>query len=443
MNVSDSEIVGRLLQESGYSPTSLVAQADVILLNTCAIRDRAEQRIRHRLRALRPYKARLPHLKVGILGCMAERLKAQLLAEEKIVDLIVGPDAYRRLPELLAQTEGGQAAIDVFLSREETYANIEPLRLNSNGITAFISIMRGCDNMCSFCVVPFTRGRERSRAADTIVAEAEGLFRKGYKDVTLLGQNVDSYRYSKVSFADLLVQVADIDPVLRVRFSTSHPKDITEDVLYAMKSRDNICKHIHLPAQSGSSAVLRRMNRCYDRARYLEVVASIRRILGDACSLSSDFIAGFCGETDQEHQGTLSLMDEVRYDSAYMFMYSERPGTRAARTMADDVPLAVKKKRLADIVQLQGQHALARNRALVGQTTRVLIEGRSKRSAVHLQGRNSQNKVVVFPHAPGLRAGHYTQLRILACTQATLKGIQIKDDAAKIAPMAQSDKVCA
>ena len=437
MNVSDSEIVASILQNVGYEEAYVPELADVILLNSCAIRDKAEQSIRKRLQALQPLKKRRPQLLVALLGCMAERLKGKLLEEEQLVDMVVGPDAYRSLPVLLAQCEDGQKAVNTLLSREETYADLHPLRLNSNGVTAFISIMRGCDNMCSFCVVPFTRGRERSRDPDSIVAEAKRLFSEGYREVTLLGQNVDSYAWSaltpnkarqqqlpaheKIYFAELLSRVAQVHPELRVRFSTSHPKDMTDDVLHVMKQYENICKYVHLPAQSGSDTVLQRMNRGYDRATYLARIVAIRRILGPDCGLSTDIITGFCSETEENHQDTLSLMEEVSYDMAYMFMYSKRPNTLAARKYVDDVPVAVKKRRLQEVIAVQRRHALRRHAALLDSTHQVLIESFSKRSTEHLQGRSSTGKVIVFPKADN-QPGQYVHLRVVNYTSGTLIG---------------------
>ena len=439
MNFADSEVVTAIMQKQGFDLTANLEQADVIFLNTCAIRDKAEQTIRNRLAQFNQVKNNNPGLIIGVLGCMAERLKAQLLEEEKSVDLVAGPDAYRDLPKLVQEVDTGQKAVNTFLSREETYADISPVRSNSNGVTAFISIMRGCDNMCSFCVVPFTRGRERSRDPYSIVKEAHTLFQQGYREVTLLGQNVDSYKWSPnttlkgkaaiersgttdvVNFSQLLAQVAQVHPDLRVRFSTSHPKDITDEVLYTMKAHDNICKYIHLPVQSGNSRVLRRMNRTYDRQEYLQKVLAIRRILGEACGISSDMIAGFCSETEAEHQETLSLMETVQYDFAYMFYYSERPGTLAARRYKDDVPLSVKKRRLAEIVARQRVHSLARNKKNIDQKYQVLVEGPSKRSDEYLQGRNSANKVVVFPKGH-YQKGQYVTVHVTNCTAATLLG---------------------
>lgn len=439
MNFSDSEIVTSIMEKQGFDTTQDLKEADVIFLNTCSIRDKAEQTIRRRLSQFKSIKASKPEVTIGILGCMAERLKTKLLEEEKIVDLVAGPDAYRDIPNLLQDVEGGQKAVNTFLSREETYADISPVRLNSNGVTAFISIMRGCDNMCSFCVVPFTRGRERSRDPHSIVAEATALFNQGYREVTLLGQNVDSYKWSDehglsskaqiekngtgnfLSFARLLEMVAKVHPDLRIRFSTSHPKDITDDVLHTMKKYQNICNYIHLPAQSGSSGVLERMNRTYSREWYLNKIDSIRRILGEDCGISSDMIAGFCGETEEDHQHTLSLMDRVKYDFSYMFFYSERPGTLAAKKYPDNIDLATKKRRLQEIIARQQQHSLERNQRDINQTFRVLIEGYSKRSKEFLQGRNGANKVVVFPRGSHQK-GTYVNVKITDCSAATLHG---------------------
>ncbi|MEX0881979.1 MAG: tRNA (N6-isopentenyl adenosine(37)-C2)-methylthiotransferase MiaB, partial [Cyclobacteriaceae bacterium] len=398
MNFSDSEIVASIMKQNGFDTTSAYHQADVIFLNTCSIRDKAEQTVRKRLSQFNQLKSQKPGLTIGVLGCMAERLKDKLLEEEKLVDLVVGPDAYRDLPLLVLQAEDGNKGVNTFLSREETYADISPVRLNSNGVSAFISIMRGCDNMCSFCVVPFTRGRERSRDPHSVVKEAGELFNNGFKEVILLGQNVDSYKWSTeennkarlnkkseiahdvVHFSDLLEMVAKIHPELRVRFSTSHPKDITDEVLYTMKKYENICKYIHLPVQSGSSRVLELMNRTYDREWYLERVYKIREILGDDCGISSDMIAGFCTETEEEHKDTLSMMELVQYDFSYMFYYSERPGTLAAKKYEDDIPLAIKKQRLQEIIEKQNQLSLIRNRKEIGKILEILIEGFSKRS---------------------------------------------------------------
>lgn len=437
MNFSDSEIVASVLQKDGFDTTSDINEADVVFLNTCSIRDKAEQTVRNRLTHINGFKKRRPELVVGVLGCMAERLKTKLLEEEKIVDLVAGPDAYRDLPKLIAQVDEGDKAINTFLSREETYADISPVRLNSNGVTAFISIMRGCDNMCSFCVVPFTRGRERSRDPHSIVAEAKALFDQGYREVTLLGQNVDSYKWSEaennkarlekagvndiVTFAHLLELVAQVHPDLRVRFSTSHPKDITDDVLFTMAKYENICKNIHLPMQSGSTRILELMNRGYSREWYLSKARRIREILGEDCGLSSDMIAGFCSETEEEHQETLSLMNEVVYDYAYMFFYSERPGTLAAKKYTDDIPEEIKKRRLEEIIALQNQHSIIRNERMVGKVQRVLIEGTSRRSEDFLQGRNSDNKVIVFPKE-NFKKGQYVNVLVERSTRGTLIG---------------------
>jgi tRNA-2-methylthio-N6-dimethylallyladenosine synthase len=444
MNFADSEIVAAVMRNAGFATTSTAEDADLIFLNTCAIRDNAEQKVRHRLKHLIGLKRQKPELLVGILGCMAERLKTKLLEEEKVVDIVAGPDAYRDIPKLVEEAESGQKAVNVFLSREETYADISPIRLNSNGVTALVSIMRGCDNMCSFCVVPFTRGRERSRDPYSIVREAQDLFDRGYREVTLLGQNVDSYKWqgaegavqwvestpnplpqlpdsSLTTFANLLEMVAQIHPELRVRFSTSHPKDITDEVLYTIGRYDNICNYIHLPAQSGNSRVLKIMNRTYDRPWYMERINSIRRILGEDCGISTDMISGFCSETEEEHQETLSLMDYVTYDYAYMFAYSERPGTLAAKKYADDIPEDVKKRRLSEVIDRQREHSAARNQRHIGQIHHVLIEGPSKRSDDFLSGRNDQNKVVVFPKG-GFRKGQYVDVLITECSSATLRG---------------------
>ena len=427
MNFSDSEIVSSILFDEGFDTTDDLASADLVLLNTCSIREKAEQTVRMRLSQINSHKKRNPGMLVGVLGCMAERLKSKFLEEEKIVDLVVGPDAYRDLPQLIAQVDGGQKGVNVLLSREETYADITPVRLNSNGVSAFISIMRGCDNMCSFCVVPFTRGRERSRDAHSILREAADLLAAGYREVTLLGQNVDSYKWASadgtehVNFAQLLERVALLSPALRVRFSTSHPKDITDEVLHTMARHENICKFIHLPAQSGNSRVLALMNRTYDRAWYEERVRAIRRILGDDCAISSDMIAGFCSETEEEHQDTMSLMNHVRYDMAYMFFYSERPGTLAARKLADDIPLETKKRRLQEIIDLQQVHSAERNQRGIGRVHRVLAENFSKRSKEHLSGRNSQNQVVIFPRQSFVK-GDYVNVLVHSASASTLLG---------------------
>jgi tRNA-2-methylthio-N6-dimethylallyladenosine synthase len=427
MNFSDSEIVASILNGEGFGATRNFEEADLILLNTCSIREKAEQTVRKRLTEFRKLKQSRPSVLVGVLGCMAERLKAKFLEEEKLVDIVVGPDAYRTLPQLITEADGGQKAVNVLLSREETYADISPVRLNSNGITAFVSIMRGCNNMCSFCVVPFTRGRERSRDHQSIIKECRDLFEAGYKEVTLLGQNVDSYYYvpegsQPVTFAQLLELVALISPDLRVRFSTSHPKDITDDVLYTMAKYENICKYIHLPLQSGSTRVLQLMNRSYSREWYMAKVERIREIMPD-CGISSDIIAGFCTETEEDHQDTLSLMAFAQYDMSYMFFYSERPGTLAQRRYTDDIPEDVKKRRLQEIVELQNNLSLQSNQKDLGKTFKVLIEGTSKRSELHWMGRNSQNKVVVFAkEAYDLKPGDYVPVKVNDCTQATLLG---------------------
>lgn len=437
MNFSDSEIVSSIMKSEGIGTTSLIQEADIVFLNTCSIREKAELTVRKRLAFVNSLKKNKPDLMVGVLGCMAERLKSKLLEEEKIVDLVAGPDAYRDLPSLVKEVESGQKAVNTFLSREETYADISPVRLNSNGVTAFISIMRGCDNMCSFCVVPFTRGRERSRDPKSILAEAQDLFDKGYKEVTLLGQNVDSYKWAAeennkarlekteveqiVNFAKLLELVAKVSPELRIRFSTSHPKDITDDVLYTIKKYDNICKYIHFPAQSGNSRVLELMNRTYDREWYIGKIDAIRRILGDDCGISSDMITGFCSETEKEHQDTLTLMDYVKYDFSYMFYYSERPGTLAEKKYEDDIPLEVKKKRLAEIIDKQQELSLERNKRDIGKTFDVLVEGFSKRSKEQVQGRNTANKVIIFS-SKNLKKGEYVNVKVHDCTSATLFG---------------------
>lgn len=436
MNFSDSEIIASILIKEGYNTTTDVAEADLIFMNTCAIRDNAENRVRQRLQDYKKIKKSKPELLIGVLGCMAERLKSQLLEEEKLVDIVVGPDAYRDLPNLIVQAETGQKAINVILSKEETYADIAPVRLDKNGVSAFVSITRGCDNMCSFCVVPFTRGRERSRDPKSIVKECIDAFEYGYREVTLLGQNVDSYLYSggglkkeilteeqkanSVNFAQLMEMVAKINPNLRVRFSTSHPKDMTDDVLQVMAKYENICNNIHLPVQSGSSKVLEMMNRGYTREWYLERIAAIKRIIPD-CGISTDVIAGFCGETEEEHQETISLMKEVKYDFAFMFMYSERPKTLAERKYKDDVPEEVKQKRLAEIVALQREHSEYHTRKQVGSITKVLIEGFSKKSEDMLMGRNSQNSVVVFPKG-NYKRGDYVNVMVTSSTSSTLIG---------------------
>ncbi len=467
MNFADSEIVASILADTGFETTGDYHQADVIFINTCSIRENAEQRVRNRLSQFGVEKRRNPKLIVGVLGCMAERLKAKFLEEEKLVDVVVGPDAYRDLPGLISQVEEGHKAVNVILSREETYADISPVRLNGNGITAFVTIMRGCDNMCSFCVVPFTRGRERSRDPFSIVRESRELFENGYREVTLLGQNVDSYLWKapeadhvavddlkdemntltgdallealsnkadlpekiiqkapesgSVNFAQLLTMVAEISPELRIRFSTSHPKDITDEVLYTIAKYDNICNYIHLPVQSGNSRILALMNRTYTREWYMNRIDAIRRII-PGCAISADIIAGFCSETEEEHQDTLSIMDYARYNFAYTFSYSERPGTLAARKYADDVPEDVKARRLAEIFKKQQEDSLACLEDFVGKTVRVLIEGFSKKSDKEYRGRNDENAMVVFPVTDSVKPGEYADVYIEKCTSATLLG---------------------
>lgn len=433
MNFSDSEIVASILVKSGYSTTRNPESASVILMNTCSIRDNAEQRIKNKLRQYQKQKKNNPGLVIGILGCMAERLKKQLLEDEKLVDLVAGPDAYRELPNLIQEVDSGQKAINVLLSRDETYADISPIRLGKNGVTSYISIMRGCDNMCSFCVVPFTRGRERSRDPYTIVQEAKELFENGYREVTLLGQNVNSYRWNitkkneiiepekpTVSFAELLEMVAQVNPLLRVRFSTSHPKDMTDDVLEVISKYNNLCKYIHLPVQSGNSDVLKRMNRGYDREWYLERIAAVKRILPEA-SLSTDIITGFCGETEQEHNDTISLMKEVEFDFSYMFFYSERPKTLAERKFKDDIPEEIKKARLNEVQALQHEMSFINNQKTIGTICEVLVEGTSKRSEDEVYGRNSQNLTVIVPKG-NLKPGDYVKVKITEVTSATAKG---------------------
>ena len=433
MNFSDSEVVASIMTENGFSTTRDVDEADVVLINTCSIRDNAEKRVRNRLTEFKKKKADNPEMVVGILGCMAERLKKSLLEQEKLVDLVAGPDAYRDLPNLIDEVGTGQKAVNVLLSRDETYADISPVRLDKGGISAFVTIMRGCDNMCSFCVVPFTRGRERSRDPKTIVEECQDLFAKGYREVTLLGQNVDSFRWNitnkgeiknkelpTVNFAQLLIMVAKVSPDLRVRFSTSHPKDMTDEVLHAIASFENICNYIHLPVQSGHSEVLKRMNRGYSREWYLERIEAIHRIIPD-CAISTDIISGFCAETDKEHEDTLSLMDIVAFDFAYMFKYSERPKTLAERKFEDDVPEDVKSKRLTEIIEKQLGYSLASNKERIGKMEKVLIEGISKRSEEHMSGRTGRNSMVVFPKG-NFKKGDYINVKILDCTSATLLG---------------------
>lgn len=431
MNFADSEIVASLLKKEGHEVVADIEVADFILINTCAIRDNAEQRIRKRLRELRALQQRHPQLRIGILGCMAERLQNQLMVEEENVSFVVGPDAYRRLPQMLEQVrQAGVKAAETELSTTETYADIEPVRLGSNGISAYISIMRGCQNYCAYCVVPYTRGRERSRDPETIVAEAKGLFEQGYKEVTLLGQNVNSYRWQadeeRVNFPELMRRVAQISPLLRVRFATSHPKDLSDELLEVMASYDNICKCIHLPVQSGSDRMLKLMNRHYDSAWYLDRIAAIRRYMPE-CSITTDVIAGFCTETEEDHQMTLDMFRKVRYDYAYMFKFSMRPNTYAEKHLQDDVPEAEKTRRLEEIIALQGQIALENNRREVGRVYEVLVEGESHRSKMQLFGRNSQNKVLVFDRHE-VQPGQYVRVRVTDCTAATLIGELVEEN---------------
>jgi len=471
MNFADSEVVASILQQNGFGATKNLEEADLIFVNTCSIREKAEQTVRKRLTEFKRLKKTNPSLLVGVLGCMAERLKEKFLQEEKLVDLVIGPDAYRTLPQLIQEAETGQKAVNVLLSRDETYADISPVRLNSNGVNAFVSIMRGCNNMCSFCVVPFTRGRERSRDAESIVAECKDLFEKGYKEITLLGQNVDSYHYvaplprkggfsepasidhfseksksgslynqplsepaetqvpplgaeGAITFALLLEKVALISPDLRVRFSTSHPKDITDDVLYTIAKYNNICNNIHLPVQSGSTRVLQLMNRTYTREWYLAKVKRIKEIIPD-CGLSTDIITGFCTETEEDHQETLSLVDHCKFDLAYMYFYSERPGTLAARRFEDDVPEETKKRRLQEVIALHRGHSFESMKRDVGKTFTVLVEGVSKKNEEELYGRNDQNKVIIFPKE-NYKKGDYVNVLINTCTSGTLIGQAIK-----------------
>ena len=451
MNFADSEVVTAIMHENGFDTTDKPENADVIFLNTCAIRDNAEQKVRFRLMHLKGYKKRNPLLTIGVLGCMAERLKTQLLEEEKMVDIVAGPDSYRDLPNLVGKVDDGEKGVNVFLSREETYADIAPVRLHSNGISAFVSIMRGCDNMCSFCVVPYTRGRERSRSVYSILKEVQELIDNGFKEVVLLGQNVDSYlwtsdekiisskQYEKflktndkidentevVNFAQLLEKVALMSADMRVRFSTSHPKDITDEVLYTMKKYENICKSIHLPIQSGNSRILKLMNRTYDREWYLERVASIRRILGDTCAISSDMITGFCTETEEEHQDTLSIIGLVEYDYAYTFFYSERPATPAEKKLVDDIPLETKKRRLEEVIAVQRAMSYKRNLLDVGKVHKILVDGFSKKSEDFLQGKTSQNKVVIFAKKQHQK-GDYVNVLVTNCSGGTLLGESVE-----------------
>lgn len=433
MNFSDSEVVASILHENGYATTRNVDEADLVLLNTCSIRDNAELKVRQRLTEFKKKKKSNPELIVGVLGCMAERLKKALLDEEKLVDIVAGPDSYRDLPNLISEVGTGQKAVNVLLSREETYADISPVRLDQGGVSAFVTIMRGCDNMCSFCVVPFTRGRERSRDPKTIVKECQDLLNLGYREVTLLGQNVDSYRWNvnakgdkkdetieSMNFAQLLEKVALISPDLRVRFSTSHPKDMTDEVLYAIARNENICSYIHLPVQSGNSDVLYRMNRGYTREWYMDRIQAIRKIIPD-CAISTDIITGFCGETEEEHQETLSLMDLVKFDYAYMFKYSERPKTLAERKFTDDIPEEIKGRRLDEVILKKSEHSLHSNRNQIGTVQKVLVEGPSKRSDDQYVGRTGRNSVVIFDRKNASKC-QYVWVKINECTSATLFG---------------------
>ncbi|MBK7628941.1 MAG: tRNA (N6-isopentenyl adenosine(37)-C2)-methylthiotransferase MiaB [Bacteroidales bacterium] len=423
MNVADSEVVVSILSKSGYTPTTEIGEAGLILINTCSIRDNAEQRIWGRLKDMGHLKKRNKELKIGVIGCMAERLKEKLLETEKLVDIVVGPDAYRELPFLVAEAEAGHKAVNVLLSREETYSDISPVRMDRNGVSSFVSIMRGCNNMCAYCVVPYVRGAERSRNPESIVKEAKELFDNGYREVTLLGQNVDSYNWNngdKVGFPELLERVALINPLLRVRFSTSHPKDISDDLLHMIAKHENICKHIHLPAQSGSSRILKLMNREYTREFYMDRVQAIRSIIPD-CALSTDMITGFCTETAEDHQESLTLMEWAGFDFAYMFKYSERPGTKAARKYKDDVPEAIKSERLCEMIALQNKLSIRAKKSDIGKIFDVLIEGSSKRSAEFLSGRTTHNKVVVFPVVAS-KKGEYVKVLIERSTSATLIG---------------------
>ena len=439
MNFSDSEIVASILKKEGYNLSNKIETADLVLINTCSIREKAEETVRKRLETINIHKKGKPDMVIGILGCMAERLKEKLLNEEKVVDIVAGPDSYRDLPNLVRSViDKNEKSVNTILSLEETYENIEPVRINSNGISAFISIMRGCDNMCSFCVVPYTRGRERSRNPDSIIKEANNLYKKGYREVTLLGQNVDSFKWSPTQnnkikleketkseeityFSDLLEMTAKVSPDLRIRFSTSHPKDITIDVLKVIRKYENVCNYIHLPAQSGNSRILKKMNRTYDREWYLNKIKDIKSIVGDTCAISSDFIAGFCSENEDEHMDTLSLMDNVLYDYSYMYYYSDRPGTLANKKYDDDVPLEIKKKRLSDIVKKQNNHSLIRNDSKIDKHYKILVEGYSKKSDEFLRGKTSENKMVVFRKKNNL-IGKYVDVKINECNSATLFG---------------------
>ncbi len=441
MNFSDSEIVASILANEGFNTTQELENADLVLVNTCSIRDKAEQTVRKRLEKFNAVKKHRPHLKVGVLGCMAERLKTQLLEEEKIVDMVVGPDAYKDLPNLIQEVDDGHNAVNVLLSKEETYGDISPVRINTNGITAFVSITRGCDNMCTFCVVPFTRGRERSRDTQSILKEIDELWDKGFKEITLLGQNVDSYLWyggglkkdfekasdmqkaTAVSFSNLLEMVAKAQPKMRIRFSTSNPQDMTLDVVKTMAKYDNICNYIHLPVQSGSNRILKEMNRLHTREEYIELIKNIREIIPD-CSISQDMISGFPTETEEDHKDTLALLEEVKYDFGYMYAYSERPGTMAERKMKDDVPLETKKRRLAEIIALQRENGKFRTQRHVGKVQEILIEGTSKKSKDHWMGRNGQYSVAVFPKE-NYKIGDFVNVKIESCTSATLIGTAV------------------
>ena len=438
MNFSDSEIVASILATEGFNTTDQLEEADLVLINTCSIREKAESNVRKRLEKFNAVKKTKPHMKVGVLGCMAERLKSKLLEEEKIVDMVVGPDAYKDLPNLIREIDDGRNAVNVILSKEETYGDIAPVRLNSNGVTALVSITRGCDNMCTFCVVPFTRGRERSRGPQSIVQEVNDLWEQGYREVTLLGQNVDSYLWyggglkkdldkasdiqkaTAVDFSGLLALVAESQPKMRIRFSTSNPQDMTLEVVRTMAKYKNICNHIHLPVQSGSNRILKAMNRLHTREEYMDLIDNIRSIIPD-CGISQDIISGFPTETEKDHQDTLSLIDYVKYDFGFMFSYSERPGTMAAKKLEDDVPETVKKRRLQEIIDLQRKHCLFRTKQYLGKTEEVLIEGPSKKSDAHWMGRTSANTVVVFPKEH-YKAGDFVNVKIKDCTSATLFG---------------------
>lgn len=424
MNVADSEVVVSILSDHGFEHTSSIEDAGLILINTCSIRENAEQRIWGRLRAIGHFKRKNGDLVIGLIGCMAERLKEQVIEKEHLVDLVAGPDSYRELPFLVAEAHEGHKAVNVLLSREETYADISPVRMDSNGVSSFVSIMRGCNNMCAYCVVPYVRGAERSRDPGSVLNEIRILKEKGYREVTLLGQNVDSYLWKEdgraTGFPELLEKAAMIDPIMRIRFSTSHPKDISDDLLYTIARHGNICRHIHLPAQSGSSRILKLMNREYTREWYMERVSAIKRII-PGCAISTDMIAGFCTETEEDHKESLSLMEWAGFDFAYMFKYSERPGTKAARRYRDDVEDEVKTRRLNEIIALQNRMSARSKKLDIGQVYEVLVEGRSKRSAEFLSGRNSQNKVVVFP-GNGQKPGEYVNVMIERCTSATLIG---------------------